>query len=189
METLTTPQTVADLVEVVNTFYMNHEQNPPATPTFDKVARALGVAETCTGNPDTAQQSKEHTPKKGLVVQFYTAAPGYRSERFVMNCYYVATWGGAKYRGHVVLSDVGYHADTPAGFVCFDQSSYSETLPDGCRKLVARIVTDAVIDSGVALADLKTERAEHSRHYEVQSKLYAAVRGVEDAERAEKGAY
>lgn len=187
METLDKAYTVTELAEIVRNMYEN--TTPPPVPTFDKVAEALGVDKACTGNPDTAELSTEHTPKKGLSVRFYTAAPGYRSEKFVMNCYYVAQWNGTQYRGHVVMSTQGYHADNALGFVCFDLSAYTDTLPQGCRKLVAELVTSAVIASGVNLADLVAEKAADSRHYAIQAELWEAVKGLEDAVRAEKAVY
>lgn len=182
MET-TTQTTVGELAVLLHAYYIEHEQNPPARVNFDKVAEALGVAAECTGNPDTAKESKEHTPKAGLSVRFYSVNPGYRSEQYVLDAYYVATWRGAEYRGHVCLSDTAYHADTPHGFTCWDRSSYSATLPDGARRMVADIVTQAVKSSGVSLEELKKERAESNVFYAVNSELYKMQRAAVDASR------
>ena len=187
MKTTTThPATVSALSDIVAAFYESHDANPPTLPTYDAVARALGVADTCTGNSDTAADSVTHTPKSGLSVSFYSVNPNHRTEDGrPLTAYYVATWKGAQYRGHVLLSCRGYHADEPRGFVCYDQSSYAATLPDGCRALVAELVAAAVVASGVNLADMESEWATNSTHYEISSQLAKAKWALEDAARVE----
>lgn len=184
--TTTHPATVSELSDIVAAFYESHDANPPMLPTYDAVARALGVAESCTGNSDTVAESVAHTPKTGLVVSFYSVNPNHRTELGrPLTAYYSAMWNGCQYRGHVILSNRGYHSENERGFVCYDQSSYSETLPAGCRKLVAELVAAAVVDSGVNLADMEQEWAAHSTHYEISSHIYKAKYSLEDAARVE----
>jgi len=180
------PATVSELSDMVTAFYESHDANPPARATYDAVARALGVAETCTGNSDTAADSVTHTPKSGLTVAFYSVNPTHRTETDMpLDAYYVATWKGATYRGHVVLSHRGYHADTPQGFLCWDRSAYTTVLPDGCRKLVAELVTNAVISSGVTLADMVQEWHKAATYYEISSQVHAAKMALDGAARIE----
>jgi hypothetical protein len=184
--TSTRPDTVTALAAIVEAFYDAHDATPPPRATYDAVARALGVADTCTGNSDTAIESVAHTPKAGLSVSFYSVNPTHRNEEDrPLTAYYVATWKGAQYRGHVLLSCRGYHADEPNGFTCFDQSSYTETLPAGCRALVAELVTNAVIDSGVNLAEMQTEWATAATYYEISSELSKAKWALDSAARIE----
>jgi hypothetical protein len=179
----TTTRTVGELAVYLEEYYEQHEQNPPARVNFDKVAAALGVGRECTGNPDTATGSVEHTPKAGLSVRFYSVNPAHRNERYILDSYYVATWRGAEYRGHICLSDTAYHADNVNGFTCWDRSSYSTPLPDGARRMVADIVTQAVKGSGVSLEELKNEKIESNIFYAVSSQLYAARMAVDGAAR------
>jgi hypothetical protein len=182
----TRPASVSELSDIVTAFYESHDANPPTLPTYDAVARALGVADTCTGNSDTATESVAHTPKSGLSVAFYSVNPTHRNEEGrPLTAYYVATWKGAQYRGHVLLSCRGYHADEPRGFVCYDQAPYSANLPDGCRTLVAALVADAVVSSGVNLADMVQEWAAAATYYEISSQLSKAKWALEDAARVE----
>ncbi len=185
LTTITHPQTVSELADIVEAFYQAHDATPPPRASYDAVARALGVATTCTGNPDTAAESLTHTPKAGLSVSFYSAEPTHRTEGadIPLTAYYVATWKGAKYRGHIVLSSRGYHADEPNGFVCWDRNAYTDSLPDGCRKLVAQLVTDAVKSSGVSLDDMRQEWQQSATYYEISSKLYEAKNATEWAQR------
>jgi hypothetical protein len=184
--TTTHPATVSELSDMVAAFYDTHDATPPARATYDAVALALGVADTCTGNSDTAADSVTHTPKTGLSVAFYTVDPTHRTEEGrPLTAYYSATWNGCIYRGHVILSNRGYHADEPRGFVCFDQSSYSETLPAGCRALVAALVSDAVIESGVSLEDMRGEWAAAATYYEISAHVHKAKMAMYDASRVE----
>ena len=188
MKTLDTITELGAQALALSNYYELHDANPPALDTYRKVADVLGISPSCTGNSDTAAESVAHTPKAGLVVSFYTFAPAHRGENDVANAYYVATWNGYIYRGDVGLSDRAYHSDNANGFTCFDQSRYTATLPDGCRKLVADIVTRAVVTSGVSLADLHAERNQNSVHYAVSSDLYKAKTALDDALRtATKG--
>jgi hypothetical protein len=182
METTTTERTVGELAAYLREYYEQHEKNPPARVNFDKVAEALGVAEYESGT-DKITNCKEHTPKAGLSVRFYSVNPAHRGETYIMDAYYVATWRGAEYRGHVCLSDTRYHADNANGFTCWDRSSYSTPLPDGARKLVAGIVTQAVKGSGVSLEDLKAERLDSNVFYAVSSELYSMQRAADNAAR------
>jgi hypothetical protein len=104
-----------------------------------------------------------------------------------MTAYYVAKWNDGIYRGHVEMSARGYHADNANGFTCFDTFHYSAVLPDGCRKLIAQLVTDAVISAGVSLDEMRAEWAAAANYYEISSHLYAAVRALDSAARVEKG--
>lgn len=187
MTTISThPATLSELSDMVAAFYDSHDANPPTLATYDAVARALGVAETCTGNSATAADSVAHTPKSGLVVSFYSVNPNHRTEDGrPLTAYYSATWNGCIYRGHVILSNRAYHSENERGFTCYDQSSYMETLPAGCRKLVAELVAAAVVDSGVNLSEMETEWATHSTHYEISSHIYKAKFSLEDAARIE----
>lgn len=186
--TIIHPDTVSALADIVEAYHDAHESRPPSRVTYDAVARALGVAPECTGNPDTATESVTHTPKAGLSVAFYSVNPTHRTETDKpMTAYYVATWKGASYRGHVEMSCRGYHADNANGFICYDTYAYSDVLPDGCRKLVAQLVTDAVISSGVSLDDMRREWAAAANYYEIASHLYAAKRALDDARRVEMG--
>lgn len=187
--TTTHPATVSELSDMVAAFYESHDANPPARATYDAVARALGVADTCTGNSDTAADSVTHTPKSGLSVAFYTVNPTHRGEQvdIPLSAYYNATWNGATYRGNVTLSCRGYHAENENGFSCWDSSSYSAILPDGCRKLVAGLVRDAVIESGISLEDMRGEWVASATYYEISSELYKAKRALDDAARVENG--
>jgi hypothetical protein len=186
--TTTHPETVSALADIVTAYHDAHGTCTPSRATYDAVARALGVADTCTGNPDTATESVTHTPKKGLELSFYSVNPTHRTETDKpMTAYYVAKWNGEIYRGHVEMSARGYHADNANGFTCFDTYHYSAVLPDGCRKLVAQLVTDAVISAGVSLDDMRAEWAAAANYYEISSHLYAAVRALDSAARVEKG--
>lgn len=188
MTTISTtyPASVSELSDIVAAFYDSHAANPPARLAYDAVARALGVAESCTGNSDTAAESVTHTPKSGLSVAFYSVNPTHRTETDMpLDAYYVATWKGATYRGHVVLSRRGYHADTPNGFLCWDRSAYTAVLPDGCRKLVAELVTSAVIESGVDMGYLRKEWQDSATHYELSSQIHAAKMALDGAARIE----
>jgi hypothetical protein len=190
MTTISThPATVSELSDMVAAFYESHDATPPARATYDAVARALGVAATCTGNSDTAADSVTHTPKTGLSVAFYSVNPTHRGtgDDIPLSAYYTATWNGATYRGNVTLSCRAYHANSEHGFVCWDSSSYSAVLPDGCRKLVAGLVRDAVITSGVLLEDMRGEWAASATYYEISSELYKAKRALDDAARVDNG--
>lgn len=188
---MTTLDTITELgaqALALSNYYESHDANPPTLDMFRKVADVLGISPSCTGNSDTATESVAHTPKAGLVVSFYTFAPAHRGETYLGIAYYTATWKGGTYRGNVGVSDKGYHSDSANGFVCWDMANYSATLPDGCRKLVAEIVTSAVVASGVSLADLHAERDRNSVHYAVSSELHKAKRALDDAVRtATKG--
>jgi hypothetical protein len=182
----TRPASVSELSDIVAAYYDSHGANPPTRTTYDAVARALGVAESCTGDSNTAAESVAHTPKSGLSVAFYSVNPTHRTETDQpLDAYYVATWKGATYRGHVVLSHRGYHADTPQGFLCWDRSAYTAVLPDGCRKLVAELVTNAVISSGVTLADMVQEWNAAATYYEISSQVHAAKMALDGAARIE----
>jgi hypothetical protein len=182
----TRPASVSELSDIVAAFYDSHDANPPARLAYDAIARALGVAPTCTGNSDTAADSATHTPKSGLSVAFYSVNPTHRTETDQpLDAYYVATWKGATYRGHVVLSRRGYHADTPQGFLCWDRSSYTAVLPDGCRTLVAELVTNAVIESGVDMGYLRKEWQDAATYYEISAHVHKAKMALDDAARVE----
>ena len=185
--TTTHPATVSELSDMVAAFYESHDANRPARATYDAVARALGVADTCTGNSDTAADSVTHTLKSGLSVAFYSVGATHRTDSLFqpMTAYYLATWKGAEYRGHVILSSQAHHAETPRGFVCWDYGSYSYSLPDGCRKLVAELVADAVVESGVSLEDMRKERAASDLYYSISSQVHAAKMALDDAARVE----
>ena len=187
MTTIIHPATVSELSDIVAAFRDSHEATPPTRATYDAVARVLGVADTCTGNSDTATDSVAHTPKAGLSVSFYSVGATHRTEtNRPLTAYYVAKWKGAEYRGHVLLSNRGYHADTARGYVCFDQSSYTAVLPDGCRTLVAELVANAVHLSGVSLEDMEKEWECSATYYEISSQLSKASWALQDAARTEK---
>lgn len=182
----TRPASVSELSDIVAAYYDSHDANPPTRTTYDAIARALGVAATCNGNSDTAADSVTHTPKSGLTVAFYSVNPTHRTETDQpLDAYYVATWKGATYRGHVVLSHRGYHADSPNGFLCWDRSAYTAVLPDGCRTLVAELVTNAVISSGVTLADMVQEWNTAATYYEISANVHKAKMALYDAARVE----
>ena len=187
MTTISThPANVSELSDIVAAFYDAHDANPPTLWAYDAVARALGVAESCTGDSNTAADSVTHTPKTGLSVAFYSVNPTHRTELGrPLTAYYVATWKGYQYRGHVILSARGYHADEPRGFVCFDQGAYNGTLPDGCRALVAELVALAVVDSGVNLVDMESEWAAAATYYEISAHIHKAKMALCDAARVE----
>jgi len=175
----TRPAGVSELSDIVAAFYDSHDANPPARTTYDAVARALGVS-------DPESECITHTPKSGLYVVFHGVQPTHRTETDQpLDAYYVATWKGATYRGHVVLSRRGYHADTPHGFICWDRSAYTAVLPDGCRKLVAELVTNAVISSGVTLADMVQEWHKAATYYEISAHVHKAKMALDDAARVE----
>jgi len=185
--TITHPDTVSALADIVTAYHDAHETRTPSRATYDAVARALGVGIECTGNPDTATESVTHTPKAGLSVAFYSVGPTHRSEKDdnPMTAYYVATWRGDIVRGHIKLSTRGYHADLPNGFVCFDQCAYMEPLPIGCRTLVSGLVESAVIASGVSLDEMRAEWSAAATYYDIQSYLYRAKVALDDAARVE----
>jgi hypothetical protein len=185
--TITHPDTVSALADIVTAYHDAHETRTPSRATYDAVARALGVGIECTGNPDTAAESVTHTPKAGLSVAFYSVGPTHRSEGTdnPMTAYYVATWRGDIVRGHIKLSTRGYHADTPRGFVCFDQCAYMEPLPVGCRRLVVELVEAAVIASNVSPDEMRAEWSAAATYYDIQSYLYRAKVALEDAARVE----
>lgn len=185
---ITTTGPVGELSATVTAFHEQWGTRVPPVPTFDAVARALGVAVTCTGNSDTAAESVTHTPKAGLTVSFYSVGPTHREEQNYrpLTAYYVAQWKDAEYRGHVIMSCGGYHGETVNGFVCLDQGHYVETLPNGCQKLVAELVTNAVIESGASVEELKAEWAATGHHYSISAKLYAAYFAMNDAARLEE---
>ena len=188
MKTLDTrPATVSALADIVTAYYEKYDTFSPPRRAYDAVARALGVAVTCTGNSDTAAESVTHTPKAGLSVAFYSVGATHRTESpdRPLTAYYVATWKGEKYRGHVVLSRGGYHRDTPNGFICYDQAPYTVALPDGCRTLVAALVTNAVIESAIDLDYLCREWADSGTYYEISSYIHKAKMALEDAARVE----
>ena len=175
----TRPASVSELSDIVAAYYDSHDANPPARSTYDAVARALGVS-------DPVTECVTHTPKAGLYVVFHSVQPTHRTETDQpLDAYYVATWKGATYRGHVGLSRRGYHADTPNGFLCWDRSSYTETLPDGCRKLVAELVTNAVISSGIDLGYLRKEWQDAATYYEISAHIHKAKMALDDAARVE----
>lgn len=188
MKTLDTrPATVSALADIVTAYYEKFDTFSPPTETYDAVARALGVAPTCTGNSDTAAESVTHTPKAGLSVAFYSVGATHRAESpdRPLTAYYVATWKGEKYRGNVILSRQGYHRDTPNGFHCYDQAPYSDVLPVGCRTLVADLVTKAVIDSAIDMDHLCREWADSGTYYEISSHIHKAKMALEDAARVQ----
>lgn len=179
---------VSDLAAMVEAWHNAHEQNQPPRVAFDKVAAALGVGSDCTGDPATARSSVTHTPKSGLTVSFYTFAPGHESDSgHVATAYYVATWRGAEYRGNVVVSTAGYHSAAPAGFVVYDATRW-DALPDGCRKIAAALVEDAMHESGVTLAALVEERAAANLHARIHAATWQAVAALRDAANAERAA-
>jgi hypothetical protein len=185
--TTTTPRTIAELAEIVEAFTAEFDARPPLRDKFDIIANRLGVAPECTGNPATAEQSTTHTPKAGLTVQFYSVNPAHRGENYILDAYYVAQWRGAEYRGHVVISTQGYHSDAPGGFMAFDRSSYSATLPQGCRQLVAELVKGAIVGSGVTVDQLAYQRGNMNTFHAVHAELYKATRAMDDARRAMNG--
>jgi len=187
MTTTTTPRTLAELAEIVEAFTAEFDARPPLRDKFDIIANRLGVAPECTGNPATAEQSTTHTPKTGLSVQFYSVNPAHRAENDLLDAYYVAQWRGAEYRGHVVVSTRGYHSDNPNGFMAFDRSSYTATLPDGCRQLVAKLLTNAIVGSGVTVDQLAYQRQQMNTFHAVSAELYKAKRAMGDAHRAMNG--
>lgn len=181
MPTTSHTRTVTELAAYLSDYYEHYETLKPALPGFETVARALGVAATCTGNPDTAADSVTHTPKSGLTVAFYSFNPGHHKSQELATAYYVASWRGEQYRGNVIVSDRSYHAQNKNGFVCTDIGTHWQQLPTGCRQLVAAIVTEALINSGVSLGQLNSERAEHTIYYRISAKLYDMKRGAEEA--------
>lgn len=173
METLPIPTSAAEMARIMDQFHEWHDNNKPSVPSFDRIGAALQL--------DTAQ-----VLKTGLEVTFYVARPADRSESYLLCAYYAATWRGATYRGDVGLSNRGYHADTANGFVCWDSSRYCDKLPDGCRQLIAARVTAAVLESGVLLADMETEKAAYSAYYAAASEIYKAKSALELAARYEE---
>lgn len=187
-ETLKNGGTVAELAATVAAFYGDWEKFAPARSSFDKIARALGVAVTCTGNSDTAAESVQHEPKKGLSLAFYSVNPSHRTEQDTrpLDAHYVATWKEATYRGRVILSTGGYHSENPNGFLCFDTYDYAARLPDQCRMMIAALVTNAVLAAGTNLEQLRREWHDVGTYYEISHHLYQAHAALDDATRAEK---
>lgn len=187
VETLRDGGTVATLAATVTAFYEDWEKFAPARTSFDKIARALGVAVTCTGNSDTAAESVQHTPKKGLSLAFYSVNPSHRTEQEArpLEAHYIATWNSAKYRGRVILSTGGYHSENPNGFQCFDTYDHAATLPDQCRKMIAELVTNAVLEAGTDLEQLRCEWRDSGTYYDISHYLYQAHAALYDATRAE----
>ena len=187
-KTLKEGGTVAELAATVTAFYEDWDTFAPARSSFDKIARALGVAVTCTGNSDTAAESVQHTPKKGLSVAFYSVNPSHRTEQEdrPLDAHYIATWKDATYRGRVIMSTGGYHSENPNGFLCFDTYDYAATLPDQCRKMIAEIVTSAVLAAGTNLEQLKREWRDSGTYYDISHHLYKAHDHLYEASKAEK---
>ena len=187
-KTLKEGGTVAELAATVTAFYEDWETFYPCRASFDKIARALGVAVTCTGNSDTAAESVQHTPKKGLSVAFYSVNPSHRTEQEdrPLDAHYIATWKDATYRGRVIMSTGGYHSENPNGFLCFDTYDYAATLPDQCRKMIAEIVTNAVLAAGTNLDQLRREWRDSGTYYDISHYLYKAHDALYEADKAEK---
>lgn len=178
--TITHPETVSALADIVTAYHDAHESRTPSLATYDAVARALGVS-------DPVTECVTHTPKAGLYVVFHSVQPTHRSEGDdnPLTAYYVATWRGDIVRGHIKLSTRGYHADTPRGFVCWDQCAYMEPLPTGCRRLVVELVEAAVVASGVSFDEMRAEWAATATYYDILSYLNRAKIALDDAARVE----
>lgn len=181
------PQKVSELADIVEAYYEMYENNRPSRSTYDAVAKHLGIADTCTGDPKTANESATWEPKTGLSVSFHSVNPtGEDNEAHLMNAYYVATWRGEIYRGHILLSNQNWYAKEPDGFLCWDRSAYTESLPDGCRKLVAQLVTDAVKSSGISLVLMRKESEKSAKWVKVLSEISRAKWSLDKARRIQE---
>ena len=176
--------TVHRVAEIVEMLYTQTESTKAPRPVADALAAALGVADTCTGNPATAAASKEYAPKAGLSFRFYSVEPGYRTDtNTLIRCGYVAEWRGIEYRGEVVGVRGLVDSDGHSWAVRFyDATRYAATLPDGCRKLVCAAVSAAAASvPGLTVDSLTDEKENANRLGAVHSAVWAAYREIRNA--------
>lgn len=185
MPTETETTTLAAVAAMVERLHEQYDTDRELMPWCNALATDLGVAATCTGNPDTAKESRQYNPKAGFTFGFYYVAPGYRNDtRELVRVGYVGQWRGVEYRGEVV----GTAGNLVGGAVLFyDGTRYAATLPDGCRKLIVEWVSATAAAVGVTVAALEVEKETANRRAAISSATYTALRELRNAAEIEAG--
>lgn len=182
MATETETITLAAVAAMVERLHEQYNGDRVPLPWCQALATDLGVAATCTGNSETAKESRQYNPKTGFTFGFYYVAPGYRNDtRELVRVCYVGQWRGVEYRGEVV------GAAGLAGTVFYDATRYAATLPDGCRKLIVAQVAASAVAVGVTVAALEAEKDASNRASAIYSATYAALRELRNAAEIEAG--
>ena len=184
MATETETTTLAAVAAMVERLHEQYNGDRVPLPWCQALATDLGVAATCTGNPDTVKESRQYNPKAGFTFGFYYVLPGYRNDtRELVRVGYVGQWRGVEYRGEIV----GTSYLTENGPRFYDATRYAATLPDGCRKLIAAQVAASAAGVGVTVAALEVEKESANRRAAIYSATYAALRELRNAAEIEAG--